>query len=847
MKPGSRIAHFEVLGLIGTGGMGEVYRARDTRLGRDVAVKVLPAEFVVDPERLRRFEVEARAVAALSHPNVLAVYDVGTHEGSPYLVTELLEGESLQDRLRPGALPVRKAVETAVQIAQGLAAAHEKGIVHRDLKPGNVFITRGGHVKILDFGLAKLAPLRTKEEQATATTVTEATDAGTVLGTAAYMSPEQVRGKTVDQRSDIFAFGCVLYEMLSGRRAFAGATRADTLSAILREGPPPLTTVAGEVSRELDVIVVRCLEKRPEDRYQSTRDLAHDLAMIVPVSAPRSTGDRPKTPKIVVLPFENLGGPEDAYFAAGMTEEITRRLANVQGLGVISRTSAAELARRGKTVKEIGAELGVEFVLEGTVAWEHRQDSEDRVRITPQLIRAADDIHIWAERYERVLADVFAIQSEVAENAVRAMGVALRPGEQRALRGVLTNNLEAYDLYLRGQELSARSSSKRDLEGALAMYQAAIDRDPRFAPALAGMARENIWMFLEFDRSHERLARAREAAEQAIDLRPDTAEAHSALGWYLYLGLLDYPRALDEFGTALRMQPNNSEALFGSGCALRRQGHWAQAVSAIRRALELDPLNVLVLNDFAVACQLAWRYADADRALELAIALNPQWGEPHAWRAWLQLQWHGDLQEARALLERARDIPGIEDEAGHLTVQEWRISLICCDYEGALRQLAREARHTIANQMFYLPVPLLVGLVHWFAGRRDLAEPSLQDARRELEARTATAPQDARCHSALGIVYAGLGRLEAAVREADLGCNLMPATRDALLALDRREDLALVYAMAGRRDDAIALLHDLLRQSGWITAHLLRMDPRWDLLRSEPCFQALLDNPRPEP
>ncbi len=277
MKPGSRIAHFEVIDLIGAGGMGEVYRARDTRLGRDVAVKVLPAEFAVDPERLRRFEQEARAVAALSHPNVLAVYDVGTHEGSPYLVTELLEGESLQDRLRPGALSVRKAVETAVQIAQGLAAAHEKGIVHRDLKPGNLFITRGGHVKILDFGLAKLAPLRTKEEQATATTVTEATDAGTVLGTAAYMSPEQVRGKTVDQRSDIFAFGCVLYEMLSGRRAFTGATRADTLSAILHDEPPGLDGSDPRFPGPLRQIVRRCLEKRPADRFSSAHDLAFAL------------------------------------------------------------------------------------------------------------------------------------------------------------------------------------------------------------------------------------------------------------------------------------------------------------------------------------------------------------------------------------------------------------------------------------------------------------------------------------------------------------------------------------------------------------------------------------------
>ncbi len=277
MKPGSRIAHFEVLSLIGAGGMGEVYRARDTRLGRDVAIKVLPVEFAADPERLRRFEQEARAVAALSHPHILALFDVGTHEGSPYLVTELLEGESLQDRLRSGALPVRKAVETAVQIAQGLAAAHEKGIVHRDLKPANVFLTKDGQVKILDFGLAKLAPPRSPEERAKATTVMEATDAGMVLGTVAYMSPEQVVGKPLDARSDLFSLGIVLYEMLSGKRPFQKETAPETMAAILREDPPDLVEIRKSIPQGLARIVRHCLEKEPSSRFQSARDVGFDL------------------------------------------------------------------------------------------------------------------------------------------------------------------------------------------------------------------------------------------------------------------------------------------------------------------------------------------------------------------------------------------------------------------------------------------------------------------------------------------------------------------------------------------------------------------------------------------
>ncbi|MCJ7441619.1 MAG: serine/threonine protein kinase, partial [Thermoanaerobaculaceae bacterium] len=297
LTTGARLGPYEIVALVGAGGMGEVYRARDPRLGREVAIKVLPAEFASDPERLRRFELEAHAVAALSHPNVLAVYDVGTHEGSPYLVTELLEGETLRERLRTGDLTVRRAVEFAVQVAQGLAAAHEKGIIHRDLKPANVFVTKDGHVKILDFGIAKLAPQRLAEP-GQAATVVEVTETGTALGTVGYMSPEQVRGQSVDHRTDIFSFGCVLYELLSGRRAFSGDTAADTISAILAKDPLPLIGPRSEVPVALQGIVNRCLEKNPDDRFQSTRDLGFALeaeagALLAP-PAPKTAEPSPK-------------------------------------------------------------------------------------------------------------------------------------------------------------------------------------------------------------------------------------------------------------------------------------------------------------------------------------------------------------------------------------------------------------------------------------------------------------------------------------------------------------------------------------------------------------------------
>ena len=880
LRPGTHLGPYEVVSPIGAGGMGEVYKARDTRLGRDVAIKVLPAEFAGDPDRLRRFEQEAQAVAALNHPNIVSLYDIGTYEGSPYLVSELLEGESLRQRLTVAPLPPPKAMELAVQIAQGLAAAHEKGIIHRDLKPENLFITRDGQAKILDFGVAKLLPKREPAERSVAPTVLEGTDPGIVMGTAGYMSPEQVRGLPVDHRSDIFSFGCVLYEMVTGRRAFAGATAADTMAAILTQEPPGPSGIHQAVPLPLSRVIAHCLEKQPEERSQSARDLAFELRAILadtgpakPATITTSTRRRrfvelalagvavlavagvlvlklkPEGPgaratrllKIVVLPFENLGAPEDAYFAAGMTEEITSRLANVQGLGVISRTSAVQYDRRGKTVKQIGSDLGVDFVLEGSVRWERSPGHESRVRITPQLIRVADDTHVWADRYERVIADVFAIQSEVAENAVKAMGVTLLPRERTALKTVSTNDLEAYDLYLRGQELARGGEDRRYVEGALQMYQAAVDRDPRFAQALAGLAGSRLLMYwLYIDRSQERLAKGKEAAERAVELRPDLAETHTALGFYFYWALLDYPRALSEFSAALAIQPNNSDALFGIGCVLRRQGHWADSAQQLSKALELDPKNAAFLTNFAESCMLARRYADADRSLGLAIALSPQSAQPYELKAWLQVQWRGDLDKAQAVLDEAKRVAGLRDDDGFLAWSALETALARRDYPAASRQLESETRHAFDNLNSYLPIPLVRGQAQALAGQQDLARRSFDAARLELEYKVKQEPDDSRLHSALGLAYAGLGRRVEAVREAKLGHALMPVSKDAYRALYRLGDLALVYTMVGQTSEAIAQLDDLLARSGGFTANVLRLDPRWDPLRLDPRFQALL-------
>jgi serine/threonine protein kinase/Flp pilus assembly protein TadD len=882
LTAGTRLGPYEILAPLGAGGMGEVYRAKDTKLGRDVALKVLPGDFLESEEGKARFEREARALAALNHPNIAAIYSFEEISGRHLLVMELLEGETLRERLAKGPLPQHSAVEIGVEIARGLAAAHAKGIVHRDLKPANAFVTSDGVVKILDFGLAKLTrPEAAVTPDGTTMDREPRTESGTVLGTMGYTSPEQLRGEQPDARTDIFAFGCVLYEMLSGKSPFLKATGAETVTAIMSEDPPPLSGTGRVIAPALNEIVKRCLEKRPGDRFSSAHDLALALrafsgATETPLTPPvvpakrrwrrlaaaslstvalfaallagwmlvsRSRKPKPgattKPPlRIVVLPFENLGSPEDAYFASGMTEEITSRLANVRTLAVISRTSATQYDRKGKTVEQIGKDLGVSYVLEGSVRYERSGAGPGRVRITPQLIRVTDDTHVWADRYERVIADVFTIQSEVAENTVKAMGVALLPRERTALKEVSTNDMEAYDLYLRGKELASRGAKKTDFEGAVQMYQAALDRDPHFAQALAGLARMHLSMhWFYFDRSPERLVKAKEAAERAVELRPDLAASHAALGWYFYWGRLDYPPALSEYSAALKIQPNSSDALLGTAAVLRRQGRWAEAVEAIRKAPELDPKNPELLFEVGYSFLLVRRYAEADRAFGLAIALSPQWAEPYAEKAGLQVDWHGDLEKSQAVLDEAGKVAGLADDEQALAGARLELTLARRDYPGALRQLEAEARND--NMSSYSPIPLLRGQVQRLAGQDDLARRSFETARQDLEQKIREDPDDPRFHSSLGIAYAGLGRRLEAVRESKRGCDLMPASKDALRAIDRLWDLALVYTMVGQTSEAIALL-DSMAQSGRPTSHRLRLDPNWDPLRSNPRFQALL-------
>jgi serine/threonine-protein kinase len=612
LTTGSHLGPYDILAPIGAGGMGQVYRAHDTRLGRDVAIKVLPPAVADDPDRQRRFEQEARAVAALSHPNILTIHDVGRDGSVAFLVTELLEGQTLRQRFDEGALPVPDAIAILLQLVSGLAAAHGRGIVHRDLKPENVFLTSDGLVKILDFGLARMDP--PVRSGASALTRAADTSPGTLLGTVGYMAPEQVRGQTVDGRADLFALGAMLYEAVTGRRAFAGPSPADTLSAILTAHPPAVSASVRLAPGDLDAVVRRCLEKDPGARMPSARDLRSALEAIgraLPGAGPRIAAT--PAPAVAVLPFTDMSPAQDqAYFCEGMAEEIINALARVDGLRVAARTSTFQFTARGQDVRQIAQALDVTTVLEGSV-----RTAGQRLRVTAQLVDALSGRAIWSDRYDGDMADVFDIQDRIASSIVPALKVKLLPAPaEAAARG--TDNLEAYHQYLRGRH---HRFSTYNLGEALVAFEHAVRLDPSYALAHVGVGFTVMVLgnygYLPPEQAY---ARGCEAIDRALALEPSLSWAFTVRAYML----ASYERKFEEcwrlFDRAIALNPRDPDPYMFRAIIEGAVGDMAAAEADARRAQELDPysawvfaatgLSFMAMNDGRRARDLASRALD---------------------------------------------------------------------------------------------------------------------------------------------------------------------------------------------------------------------------------------------
>jgi adenylate cyclase len=604
------LGNYRLVEKLGEGGMGVVWKARDLKLDRDVAVKFLPEGSADDPERRAFFEREAKAVAALSHPNIVTIFAVGEAEGAIFFTMEFVDGQPLSKLVTPGGVPLDRFLEVALPLAGAVAAAHARGIIHRDLKPQNIMIDATGTLKILDFGLARiLPPLPRILGRSDGTTDT--LDAG-FAGTIAYMSPEQLRSEPLDHRTDLFSLGVVLFEWATGRLPFGGRTAPETIAGILKDEPHSAASLNPRLPRAIDRVLRHCLEKDPRYRLASARDLREELETLRQAGTEgRSAG----VPSIAVLPFADMSREKDqGYFCDGIAEEIINALCRIQGLRVASRTGSFQFKGTATDLREIGNRLRVETVLEGSV-----RKSDNRLRITVQLVEAARGFHLWSESYDREMRDVFAIQQEIARNVVRALRVTISPQEKGALAEIPTSHVQAYDYYLRGRSFYYRYG-RHDIEFALQLFSRAIELDLGYALAHAGLADCWSYIYLYSERKDAVRLQAEAAGRRAVELAPESAQAQASFAVAMSLGP-HKEEAQAAFEKAIRLDPTLFEAWYFYARHAFAGGDMPKAATLYEEAMRVRPEDFYSPLLVAQVYQELGRPEDARAARERGVAL----------------------------------------------------------------------------------------------------------------------------------------------------------------------------------------------------------------------------------
>jgi non-specific serine/threonine protein kinase len=857
---GRTVSHYTILEQMGSGGMGVVYRAEDQKLKRTVALKFLPPELTRDGEARERFVHEAQAASALDHPNICTIYEIDqTDDEQMFIAMTAYKGETLKEKLDRGPLKLQEAVDLSIQLAQGLNKAHGEGIVHRDIKPANVMVTEDSVVKILDFGLAKLGGR------------TFVTKEGTTLGTAAYMSPEQSRGEDVDHRTDIWSVGVVLYQMLTGQPPFKGDYEIAVIYSINNASPEPLTAVRTGVPMELERIVGKALAKNPSDRYQHADDLVTDLrgvrqeletgvsrtawqptapqkkplwnrpvvllaglvALILVVVGLQwilsGTGEEAakdvSQKSIAVLPFTTITRSEDdQIFAEGIHDVILTHLAKIRDLKVLGRQSVLRYRGTDKSPREIGAELGVSFLLEGTVS-----RAEDSIRVVAQLLDTRSEEHVWADIYHREYASVFAIQSDVAQRIAEELQATLTPEEKAQIEQKPTEDLEAYEFYLKGNYYWQNYDTWEGNEMAARMFEQATRRDPDFALAHARLSLVHSILYQYNTAPEEHLDSARTSLERAEELDPDLPDLHYARGYYL-VELGNSEGAMREFERAVKAEPNNSEYLSALGIQCLAQREMERAIEFLTRSYELEPHGINQGLWVSSVYRYQRRWDEAEFWIDRYIANHPEGANGYRRKAQISISGRGDLETARSILDK-----GLEhgENPSRLTFMRWQLEMYSRDYESALNVLERaEDEWTVAMGFTYLQM-----------GEKGRARACFDSARIFLEKRLATRPGVALTHSLLGMAYAGLGMKEEAFREGRKALELNPIMSDPLFEGEAHlRRLAVIHMMCQENDEAVEILKKLLSIPGPLTRWLLRLDPAYDQLRDHPGFKKLVES-----
>jgi len=878
IAPEQMIGRYRVLSHLGSGGMGDVYLAEDPRLGRRVALKLLSGALRQDPARLQRFEREARAASQLAHPNVCVVYEIGeTSDERRFIAMEYIEGESLRailERHRTAGtrIPFEQTLDVVLQVASGLAVAHAAGIVHRDVKPENIMCRPDGLVKLLDFGLAKHVQAQPLGSDSPALPGGQ-TESGTVLGTVLYMSPEQARGLPVDARTDVWSLGVVLYEMLTGRPPFEGESGADVMVAILDRQPIPLDELAPTLPPGLSPIVGRTLAKDRNDRFSTLTDLGSSLKTLqytrvspAPSSWPkhgvarRLTKSRtvmalgvlavgttfgiwhfrnrpadtgPQAVRLAVIPFENLGPETDDYFASGLTAAARSKLSELPLVQVTALRSSNQYARTSKPPQQIGAELGVEYLLTARVRWQKTGGETSRVQVTPALIQVATGSTRWLQSFDVPLQEVFRTQSDIALRVAESLLIPVPDSVQRSLTEWPTQSVVAYDAYLKGRQASGYDQQ-------LAFYEQAVSLDSAFAEAWAEISMTHSDRYFNGTPTTAESQQARHAAERALALAPDRAFGYHALGWYHWAVTKDYERAADEFTQGLKAAPNDVQLLTDGAVAATALGLWEVALARLQRAYQLDRRSAHTTLRLATALLSVRRYAEAQIAADSALALAPD--NPHTIRvrAMVALA-QGDLPGARAIVAALpRDAP-----ASAVAALAWHNELYWVLPDSLQRVLLRSTPDDFNGDRSSWGIVLAE--THWFRGARAKARAYADSARVVLEQQLGAAPGDPQLHVFRGIMLAYLGRKPEAMQEGERAVAQLPIGKSADQGAYIQHQLARIYILVGEPEKALNQLEPLLKVPYYLSSGWLKVDPEFIPLRNIPRFQRLIAGSQTSP
>jgi serine/threonine protein kinase/tetratricopeptide (TPR) repeat protein len=865
---------YELLEEIGRGGQGVVYRARQKSLNRTVALKLIGLGHWATEAHLKRFRREAEAAASLEHPGIVPIHEVGEREGTCYFSMGFIEGDQLDEVVRREPMPVRRAAELIAKVARTVHYAHEHNILHRDIKPGNILLDQEGEPHLTDFGLARLV-----ETQSTITRTTE------VLGTPSYMAPEQAVGNNsaITSATDVYGLGAVFYQLLIGHPPFAGGTTFETVRLVLDAEPRQPRLLNPKIDRDLNTICLKCLEKDPRRRYASALALAEDLerwlkhepirarrtglvtrgrkwvrrnpsiavmaAMLLVLAVPlgvmiwkneseRSTLSNPAPPEksIAVLPFSNLSKEqENAFFADGVQDEILTDLARVADLKVISRTSVMPYKNGvARNLRQIGRQLGVAHVVEGSV-----QRAGNRVRVNAQLVDARTDRHLWAQTYDRDLADVFAIQSEIAKTIAEQLQANLSPREKNAIERPPTTDISAFDLYARAKALL---DADADYVQAVDLLNRAVALDPSFFHAYCQLAYAHDWLyFLGVDHTSARLALAEAAVQAASRLRPDAGETHLLRGQNLYWGYRDYNGALAELEVARQSLPNNAQIFNLTGSIQKRQGHWEESTRDLERAAELDPRDNYALIWVAANYWMCRRYAESKPWLARALAFQPNHALTKVWLAWLDYAWKADTRPLHQTIHSIRAtnpaaVPGI--------AQWWLLYCALPERDGTAAKNALIA--SSENAIFFTENvafnrPFIEGVIARMIKDDGKARSAFSAARAEQEKIVQAQPNYGPALCVLGLIDAGLGRKDDALREGQRAVELLPVEKDAIEGPAMIKYLAMIAAWVGNKDLACEQLAVVIRRPSGPSYGELKLLPLWDPLRGDARFEKLVE------